>query len=549
MASSASRTSAQTATGCSSMRRDVIDDAIADEGGMATIDLAHEPPFEIGALTVRPATRTVARNGIETVVEPRVMQVLVALAQARGAVLSRDDLVERCWNGRIVGDDAINRVLSRLRRLSDETEHAFAIETITRVGYRLVQPVPDAPHADPPAPSDVSPTPAPTIGRRGVLALGGGAAAALLAGGGIWIASRNPSLPPAAVAAMARGEIATSQTVPEQNAVAVAAFRSATELAPNAAEPWGRLALAYRQLLAINGARDPVEASLIERRGQAAIARALALDPANADALVARATLMPVYRHWGAIERNCRPLLARFPDHGQLNLVYGIALTNAGRYRDGLARFRKAIVALPEWPQVHMRLVNALWTVGLLDEADAVLERAFATWPRHYSVWFSRERIFTYSGRGAAALAMFADRDSRPIGIPDWNFAMSEAETRAITTRASADIARAATLLLDGAHRAVAFAASAAIFNTAIGQIDTAFALLNAFFFNRGFTTGPERYSKEQGMYDSRRERDTTVLFQRDAAPLRADARFAALTREIGLEAYWRESGSRPDYR
>jgi hypothetical protein len=32
-------------------------------------------------------------------------------------------------------------------------------------------------------------------------------------------------------------------------------------------------------------------------------------------------------------------------------------------------------------------------------------------------------------------------------------------------------------------------------------------------------------------------------------APLWADPRFAELTEEIGLGAYWRETGSRPDFR
>ena len=41
--------------------------------------------------------------------DPRVMQVLVALTGAAGKVLSRDDLIALCWDGRIVGDNAINR--------------------------------------------------------------------------------------------------------------------------------------------------------------------------------------------------------------------------------------------------------------------------------------------------------------------------------------------------------------------------------------------------------------------------------------------------------
>lgn len=102
------------------------------------IDLATAPPFRIGQLTVEPALRQVTAATSETL-EPRVMQVLVQLAMANGAIVSRDELVRQCWEGRIVGDDAINRVIGRLRRLLDDHGDATVrIETITKVGYRLV---------------------------------------------------------------------------------------------------------------------------------------------------------------------------------------------------------------------------------------------------------------------------------------------------------------------------------------------------------------------------------------------------------------------------
>lgn len=67
------------------------------------------------------------------------MQVLVAFAAANNRVLSRDALIARCWDGRIVGDDAINRVIGRLRKLAlDEGSNSFSIETINKVGYRLI---------------------------------------------------------------------------------------------------------------------------------------------------------------------------------------------------------------------------------------------------------------------------------------------------------------------------------------------------------------------------------------------------------------------------
>lgn len=105
------------------------------------ISLAGEPSRRLGPLTIEPALRRIVHDdGREEFVEPRVMQVLLALLRADGATLSRDELVFTCWDGRIVGDDAINRVLSRLRRIAEGIgEGSFRIETLTRVGYRLVR--------------------------------------------------------------------------------------------------------------------------------------------------------------------------------------------------------------------------------------------------------------------------------------------------------------------------------------------------------------------------------------------------------------------------
>jgi DNA-binding winged helix-turn-helix (wHTH) protein/TolB-like protein len=106
------------------------------------IDLAREAAFTLGAMEVRPATREVQTGDTREVLEPRVMQVLVALARSRGEVVSRDVLIASCWSGRAVGDDAINRCIARIRRLA-ESHGGFEVETIARVGYRLHEADPD----------------------------------------------------------------------------------------------------------------------------------------------------------------------------------------------------------------------------------------------------------------------------------------------------------------------------------------------------------------------------------------------------------------------
>ena len=104
----------------------------------ALIDLARETDLSLGSALVRPSLSEVVVAGQTIRLQPRVMQVLVALARAHGEVVSRDELLASCWGGLAIGDDAINRCIGRLRRLSEEeAPGAFTIGTLPRIGYRL----------------------------------------------------------------------------------------------------------------------------------------------------------------------------------------------------------------------------------------------------------------------------------------------------------------------------------------------------------------------------------------------------------------------------
>ncbi len=100
--------------------------------------LAQEADFEIGSLLVSPSHLEIRVGERRSTIQPRVMQVLVTMAAAKGAVVSRDELIQRCWASRIVGEDAISHCIAKVRDLADLVDTpAFEIETIPRVGYRL----------------------------------------------------------------------------------------------------------------------------------------------------------------------------------------------------------------------------------------------------------------------------------------------------------------------------------------------------------------------------------------------------------------------------
>jgi len=104
-----------------------------------TIGLAEATPFRLGRMEVRPMLLEAAWPGGRAAIQPRAMQVLIMLAEAGGAVVSRDRLIAACWDGRAVGDDAINRIIHLLRDVAEESGGGgFRIQTIAKVGYRLL---------------------------------------------------------------------------------------------------------------------------------------------------------------------------------------------------------------------------------------------------------------------------------------------------------------------------------------------------------------------------------------------------------------------------
>ncbi len=152
------------------------------------IRLASEVDFQIGGLRVRPSTREVAFQEQRLVLQPRVMQVLVALAQAGGRIVSRDELIERCWGGRVVSESALYRVISQLRKVSEIGEGAaFTLETVSSVGY-AVRPGGDT-EPEPPLALSADRIRA---SRRGLLIAGGAVGVGAAAAGVVLVANRAP---------------------------------------------------------------------------------------------------------------------------------------------------------------------------------------------------------------------------------------------------------------------------------------------------------------------------------------------------------------------
>src|SRR3569623_694335 len=115
---------------------------------LAKPNLAQEPDFELGGVRISPSAGLMSRDEVVVRVEPRVMQVLLTLTRAEHHTISRDQLIETCWDGRIVTDNAISRALAELRGIARQFDPApFVVHTIPKVGFRLQAPASGHPQA------------------------------------------------------------------------------------------------------------------------------------------------------------------------------------------------------------------------------------------------------------------------------------------------------------------------------------------------------------------------------------------------------------------
>jgi TolB-like protein/DNA-binding winged helix-turn-helix (wHTH) protein/Tfp pilus assembly protein PilF len=103
---------------------------------------AHVGAWQIGEWIVDPKDDTLTRDTIAVKIEPRMMRLLMRLAESPGEVVSQERLHTDVWAGVVVGPASVYQSVSQLRKvLGDTSTPASYIETVARKGYRLVAPV------------------------------------------------------------------------------------------------------------------------------------------------------------------------------------------------------------------------------------------------------------------------------------------------------------------------------------------------------------------------------------------------------------------------
>jgi len=340
------------------------------QGTKRRVDLAHAADFTLGAATIRPSRREIFRKGAVETLEPRVMQILVALAEANGATLSRDDLIERCWDGLAVTDDAITQAVTKLRKALAEIQ-GVSVETVPRVGYRLV-------HEGQAAAVDAAPHPQPV--RRQVLAACGAGAAAV-GGWALWRRLAGPGAQPEAIPSTPQSHEADrlhsaavrlfrQRTLPAY-AEAEKLLRRAVALDPGHAPSWARLGMTVYVPGWFATVKDKQARARLRSEGIGYARRALAIDPDLAEANQAMGFLLWEYDPLPWYERAA----ALDPDDSEIQEQLASLLQDRLELRRALKASLRAVESDPTFVTATGTAVDLLQRLGRRGEALKLIDR------------------------------------------------------------------------------------------------------------------------------------------------------------------------------
>jgi two-component system alkaline phosphatase synthesis response regulator PhoP/two-component system response regulator ResD len=97
-----------------------------------------QAPLHLGDVTVDPARREVTVAGQPVTLRAKEFDLLVAFAEHRGLVLSREQLLSRVWGYDFYGETrTVDVHVAHLRKRLAASQ-AVRIETVTGIGYKLV---------------------------------------------------------------------------------------------------------------------------------------------------------------------------------------------------------------------------------------------------------------------------------------------------------------------------------------------------------------------------------------------------------------------------
>jgi DNA-binding winged helix-turn-helix (wHTH) protein len=118
--------------------------------------------FRVAGWLVQPSLNRLTSDDRVVQIEPKLMDVLVFLAENAGQVVSKNDITDAVWPDLFITESVITRSIAGLRRaFGDDAKDPRFIETISKRGYRLIAEVERTKSAHGPSTPRSHPQPTP----------------------------------------------------------------------------------------------------------------------------------------------------------------------------------------------------------------------------------------------------------------------------------------------------------------------------------------------------------------------------------------------------
>jgi len=315
---------------------------------------------------------------------------------------------------------------------------------------------------------------------------------------------------------------------PEELRAGIGLLEEATKRAPDFADAWGRLAylrswLRYYEPYA---ARTASTARVLD-----AAARAMATDPRNFDALVARLFVMPPFGRFVETEAALRKAQQAGGEGGQYT---GWFLRNLGHVRESLVEDERAYRSDPLNPMSANLVALARMAAGRVEEAIPLFEDIMSRIPDMSFPFANLLRARALLGDWQGVDRLLALTPTRPLR--EFEDGLHFIRTKRDPTPANLESWRSAFEMR--VRETGCVDVSRLVYTAHLGLVDAAYAAaLSACLGPRGADDdmmGPDAYR-------------TSLLFQTGMPELRNDLRFPRLCARLGLVEYWMSSGRWPD--
>lgn len=307
--------------------------------------MAQRQIYRFGAFTLDVRERRLTAGTDVVRLSPKAFDVLSALVQQPGRLVTKNELLARVWPEAFVEEGILTVHMSALRKaLGDDTRPSSYIETVARSGYRFVASV-ERDHTD---------------DERSMLTA--------------------MARPVELYELVGRGRAHLLSGSFFELPAAVDAFRAALAIDPTYAPAHAGLA---RARCAQAGLRAvPHQEAFHEAKASAL--RALAMDSNSADAQVALGSVLFLSEwDWPAAERSLRRALEINPDYTEALLQYGSLQEALGRLDEGLRFKQQALARDPRSTLVLMQIAVSYWHQRKYEDTLVWATRVLEIDPKH----------------------------------------------------------------------------------------------------------------------------------------------------------------------